>query len=370
MGKSEDETFMDMALELARLGMGTTSPNPMVGAVVVKDGRVVGKGYHEKAGGPHAEAAALDAAGPHARGATLYVTLEPCNHFGRTPPCTHRILESCVGRVVMAMEDPNPRVTGGGRRYLEQRAVAVTCGVREADARELNAFFVKHVTTGRPFVILKCATTLDGRIATSTGDSKWITNELSRGYVHELRHAVDAVMVGVGTVHRDDPRLTTRLGNRRGRDPLRVVLDSHLSISEAARLLHLDSESDCGTVIAAVGPAPAQRRTCLERLGATVWELPAREGRVDVEAVVTRLGQMGILSLLIEGGSRVHASALKAGIVDKVSLFFAPKILGGDDGVPVFRGPGCTAMDACWGLTEVRVQRFGDDVLIEGRLTH
>jgi diaminohydroxyphosphoribosylaminopyrimidine deaminase/5-amino-6-(5-phosphoribosylamino)uracil reductase len=357
---------MRMAIALAEQGRGWTSPNPMVGAVVVKDGQVVGKGFHKAAGGPHGEIHALDDAGEKASGATLYVTLEPCNHTGRTPPCTQAILRSGIKRVVAGMKDPNPHVTGGGLAFLKSQGLDVSAGTCEDECRRLNEIFIKYVTTSLPFVILKCAATLDGRIATRTGDSKWITNPLSRQFVHELRHAVDAIMVGVGTVLKDNPQLTTRLEGRKGSDPIRVVLDTHLSIPPNARLLHLASDSD--TLIVTGSSPPAEKKRMLRRPGVRFLALDDAEGQIDLTLLVRELGRMGITSLLIEGGSRVNGSALRAGIVDKVHIFYAPKIYGGDDGIPVFAGPGLELMEQSVQLRDISVRRFEDDVMIEGYL--
>jgi diaminohydroxyphosphoribosylaminopyrimidine deaminase / 5-amino-6-(5-phosphoribosylamino)uracil reductase len=359
-----DEHFMRTALELAAQGRGTTSPNPMVGALVVRDGEVVGRGFHEFAGGPHAEVVAIDAAGAQARGAVLYVTLEPCNHTGRTPPCTLKIVAAGIRRVVIAMPDPNPRVSGGGAEFLKAAGIEVTHGVCAEEARQLNEAFVKHVCTGRPFVIAKCAATLDGRIATRTGDSKWITGEAARAYVHELRHAVDAVLVGAGTVAADDPLLTARCSRRRPKDPLRIVLDTHLRIAPTARLLNHTSPAD--TVVVAGRGVPAEARRRIARKGVRVIEAETRAGRVDLGALVERLGAMGVASILVEGGGRVLASAFQAGIVDKVCFFYAPLILGGDDGVPICRGPGAEQIKDGIRLTRIRTRHFGDDVMIEG----
>jgi len=356
---------MKMALELAEQGRGWTSPNPMVGAVVVKDGTVVGIGFHQAAGGPHAEIHALNGAGEKARGATLYVTFEPCNHTGRTPPCTQAILRSGIKRVVAGMKDPNPRVTGGGLAFLKSQGLDVSVEVCEDECRRLNEIFIKYVTTSLPFVILKCAATLDGRIATRTGNSKWITNPLSRQFVHELRHAVDAIMVGIGTVLKDNPRLTTRLEGRKGSDPIRIVLDTHLSIPPNARLLHLPSDSD--TLIVTGSSAPAEKRRILERPGVRLLALKDDGGRIDLTALVRELGRMGITSLMIEGGSRVNSSALRAGIVDKICIFYAPKICGGN-GVPVCQGTGVNLMEESMQITDISVRRFADDVMIEGYL--
>jgi diaminohydroxyphosphoribosylaminopyrimidine deaminase/5-amino-6-(5-phosphoribosylamino)uracil reductase len=358
------ETYMKMALALAEKGRGTTSPNPMVGAVIVKNGKVVGEGFHEKAGGPHAEIHALIQAGENAREATLYVTLEPCNHAGRTPPCTEAILKSGIRAVVAGMTDPNPAVAGGGLAFLEQHGLTTTVGVLEDACRRLNEAFVKYVTTGLPFVILKCASTLDGRIATATGDSKWITNSRSREFVHGLRHAVDAIVVGIGTVKTDNPSLTARPAEIQGNDPLRVILDTRLSIPLDAKLLHLSSPSD--TLIITSRSVAPEKRKALEKLGARVLAVEARQGRIDLLNLMRELGRMEITSLLIEGGSAVNGSALRAGIVDKVYMFYAPKICGGDDGVPICSGPGVARMDECIHLGNISVHRFEDDIMIEG----
>ena len=361
-----DENYIRMALELAEQGRGWTSPNPMVGAVIVKDGKVVGKGFHRAAGEPHAEINALNDAGEKAKGATLYVTLEPCNHTGRTPPCTQSILESGIKRVVAGMKDPNPLVTGGGLTFLKTQGLDVSAGVCEDKCRRLNEIFVKYITTSRPFVILKCASTLDGRIATRTGDSRWITNSVSRKFVHELRHSVDAIMVGIGTVVKDNPSLTTRLKDRKCSDPLRIVLDTHLSMPPDARLLQLKSDSD--TLIVYSNAVTSEKRKKLERPGIRFLSLDEENGRIDFPSLVRELGKMEITSLLIEGGSRVNGSALRAGIVDKVYMFYAPKICGGDDGVPICMGPGVETMEQSMKLTNISVHRFDDDVMIEGYL--
>jgi diaminohydroxyphosphoribosylaminopyrimidine deaminase/5-amino-6-(5-phosphoribosylamino)uracil reductase len=361
-----DEQFMRQALALAAEGRGFTSPNPMVGAVVVRGEAVVGRGYHRAAGGPHAEVVALEDAGAAARGATLYVTLEPCNHTGRTPPCTQRILAAGVSRVVAAMRDPNPEVAGGGAELLRARGVAVTLGVLEEEARALNEVFVKFVRTRRPFVVAKCAATLDGRIATRTGDSKWVTGEAARDYVHEMRHAVDAILVGVGTVVADDPRLTTRRRSGPGKDPLRIVLDTAGRIPAAARVL--DPGSPAATLLVVGRGKAAGLGAAAGRPGVRVLEAETREGRIALEPLMAELGGMGVTSILIEGGSRVLAAAFREGIVDKACFFFAPLVAGGDDGFPICRGPGAERIRDCHRLERIAVRRFGDDILIEGHV--
>jgi diaminohydroxyphosphoribosylaminopyrimidine deaminase/5-amino-6-(5-phosphoribosylamino)uracil reductase len=360
----EDKNFMQMALDLAVKGQGYTSPNPLVGAVVVKDGKVVGSGYHQIVGGPHAEVNAIDAAGEFAKDATLYVTLEPCNHTGRTPPCTRKILSAGIRRVVVAIRDPNAAVAGGGIEFLEQQGLQVTTGVCEAQAAKQNEAFVKYARTGRPFVIVKCAATLDGRIATRTGDSKWVTGELARQFVHELRHAVDAIMVGIKTVQADNPSLTTRLADREGKDSVRIILDTHLSISPEASVLQQSSTSE---TILVVGKAVTKdKKTAIEQTGARVLEAELKSGRIDIQLLMDQLGALDITSLLIEGGSQVLASAFGGSIVDKVFFFYAPKILGGDDGVPICSGEGAALMSQCVAVNDISVHQLGDDVLIEG----
>jgi len=359
-----EDRYMKMALTLARKGWGYTSPNPMVGAVVVRDGMVIGKGWHRKVGGAHAEVNAIDDAGEYARGADLYVTLEPCNHAGRTPPCTEKILAAGISRVFAAMADPNPRVTGGGADYLRAKGVPVVIGILEDEALRLNEIFVKYARTGRPFVILKCAATLDGRIATRTGDARWVTGETARAHVHYLRHGVDGILVGIGTVLSDNPRLTTRLNDARGIDPTRIILDSQLSIPEDAKVLTVASSA--GAIIATGESAPSEKVRRLTDKGVRVLRLPCgSDGGILLGMLMDQLGEMGMTSVLVEGGSRVTASFLKSGIVDKIMFFFAPKILGGDDGFPICRGGGPALMRDCIPVRDTTVRRFGEDVMIE-----
>lgn len=361
-----DHDYMIRALEQAEKGRGWTSPNPMVGAVVVRDGKIVGRGYHQRAGGPHAEVNAIDDAGDLARGATIYVTLEPCNHVGRTPPCTHKILDAGIRRVVVAMDDPNPGVKGGGNRHLMERGIEVTRGICEEQARTLNEAFSTWITTGRPFVVVKCAATLDGRIATRSGDSRWVTGPAARAFVHRVRHWVDGIMVGVDTVRADDPSLTTRIDGENGSDPTRIILDTHLKMPLSAKML--TQASDAPTWIVCAPDAPADRRSALENAGARIIPAPLKNTRIDLAALMDQLGGMNITSLLIEGGGRVIGSALAAGIVDKVCFFYAPKILGGDDGVPMCRGAGPESMQESIPIHDLSVSRFDADVLLQGYL--
>lgn len=348
----------------ARKGLGRTSPNPSVGAVIVMEGKIVAQGYHRKAGMPHAEVEALNRLGGYARGGTLYVTLEPCNHQGRTPPCTEAILRSGLKRVVVGMNDPNPGVRGGGCQFLRKHGIEVRIGVLEDQCRGLNEAFLKFVTSKRPLVILKSALTLDGWSATSTGHSKWITSEKSRQAVHRLRDRVDAVLVGIGTVLKDDPELTTRLKRGGGKHPLRVIVDTHLRIPLDARVLSQDSS---GKTVIATGPhVKPEKRIQVERTGASVLVCPVKEGRIDLKALLVRLGEMEVTSLLVEGGATVAGSMIRERLIDKFMIFQAPKLLGGDDGVPMAAGTGARKMDECLLLKDMQVRRFGQDILLIG----
>lgn len=359
-----DIGFMRAAISEARKGLGKTSPNPCVGAVVVKDGRLIARGYHHRAGLAHAEVNALDMAGGKAAGATIYVTLEPCNHRGRTPPCTEKILAAGIRRVVVGMNDPNPLVNGGGNAYLASRGLLVTAGVLGDECRSLNKPFVKHVTTGIPWVIMKAGLSVDGRIATGSGHSNWVTCDDSRRYVHRLRNQVDAILIGSGTALADDPSLTTRLPGRSGLDPLRVVLDSSLRLSPEARMLHLGSKASTWVFC---GPAadPLRRRQ-LEAAGAIVKDVAVDvEGGLDLIAVLKELGGAGISTLLVEGGGQIHAAFLRLNLYDQANLFIAPIIVGAD-GVPVVGGLGFEKISEAKRFRMVKTRKFGGDLMIEG----
>lgn len=358
-----DRHYMQMALELAARARGRTSPNPMVGAVVVKDGQVIGQGYHAWAGEPHAEVLALRAAGEAARGATLYVNLEPCCHYGRTGPCTDLVISAGIKRAVVAMEDPNPVVAGRGIKCLRSAGLTVTVGVLAAEAARLNEVFIKYITTKMPFVVAKVAMSLDGKIATRSGKSRWITGPAARFYGHQLRDWYDAVMVGVGTVLADDPSLTTRLPGTSGRDPVRIVLDSAARTPPGARVLARHPAAR--TVIATTTGASSERLAALQQAGAHV--LVAGDGpRVDLVELMKELGRQEITSVLIEGGAEVHGSALAAGIVDKVAWFIAPCIIGGRAAPGPVGGAGVEEPDQAVLLEQVAVNRFGSDICIEG----
>jgi diaminohydroxyphosphoribosylaminopyrimidine deaminase / 5-amino-6-(5-phosphoribosylamino)uracil reductase len=360
--EKRDSKFMKEAIRMAEKGLGRTTPNPAVGAVIVRDGKVVSRGYHRKAGAPHAEVEALDRIGGSAEGATLYVTLEPCNHTGRTPPCTKAILDGGIHRVVVGMEDPNPEVKGGGCGFLASNNIEVRTGVLEPECRRLNEAFLKYVTSKRPFVIVKSALTLDGWTATVSGDSKWITNERSRAFVHRLRDRVDAVMVGVGTILADDPQLTCRLKRGKGKDPLRIVVDTHLRTPVQARVFSLDSSA--GTLFA-VGP-DVRRKTIdeMEERGASVVVCPAGKAGIDMPDLMDILGKREIMQILVEGGARIVGSLLREKLVDKFFIFKAPKLLGGGDGIPMAAGPGPRTMEKSLPLRDLEVRRFGDDMLV------
>ena len=314
---------MKLALRLAARGAGWVSPNPMVGAVVVKGGQVVGRGYHRRAGAPHAEVEALRAAGEAARGADLYVTLEPCNHQGRTPPCTQAILAAGVRRVIIATRDPNPQVTGGGAEFLAAQGVDVNVGLLAAEARRLNEAWFHYVNTGRPWVMAKAACSLDGKIATVGGESQWLTGEAARALGHRLRHRVDAIVVGIGTVLADDPQLTTRRPRGRGKDPIRIVLDSRLRLPLTARLLNLDSQAP--TWVATTSQAPPETIRALKARGAQVLVLPADAGRVSLPALLEELGARQVQSLLVEGGAETLGTFFDQRLVQPVLFFLCPQ---------------------------------------------
>jgi diaminohydroxyphosphoribosylaminopyrimidine deaminase/5-amino-6-(5-phosphoribosylamino)uracil reductase len=362
-----DEQFMQEALALAAQARGRTSPNPMVGSVVVKDGRVVGRGYHAKAGAPHGEVVALEDAGLQAKGATLYITLEPCCHYGpfkRTPPCTKAIIAAGIRRVVAAMRDPNPLVSGKGLEELRQAGIEVKLPVLETEAAALNEVFITYITTKRPFVLLKVAASLDGKIATVTGESRWITNERSRLLVHQLRDQVDAVMVGINTVLRDDPLLTTRLPGGGGRDPMRIIVDTRLRTPCQARVLAA-STTAC-TLIATTPEAPREKRLQLEAVGAQVLVVEGDGPGVPLRPLMEQLGGMQVTSILLEGGGELHSSALRAGIVDKVWYFLAPKLIGGRAAPPAIGGEGFARLEEAVTLERMQVRQLDDDLLIEG----
>lgn len=357
--------YMKRALELAARGRGRTSPNPMVGAVLVKDGRIVGEGFHPRAGAPHAEIYALQQAGEAARGATLYVTLEPCCHYGRTPPCTQALIAAGVAEVHMAMLDPNPRVAGKGKAELEAAGIRTVVGECEEEARQMNEAFVHWVTVGRPFVLVKFAMSLDGKIATRTGDARWISGPEARRRVHQLRNEVDAILVGAGTVIADNPRLTTRLEEEDVRHPLRVILDSRGRVPLTAQVF--DPHLPGRTLVATTPAASSAYREELQARGVEVLVLPADEqGRVSLEALLDELGRREITSLLVEGGSTVLGSFFDRRLVNKVIAFIAPLIVGGHDAPSPVGGQGVTRLADALRLERVVWEPVGNDLMLVG----
>ena len=356
-----DETWMRRALELAEHGRGAVEPNPLVGAVVVRDGVNVGEGWHRRYGEAHAEVNALSAAGEAARGATLYVTLEPCCHHGKTPPCTDAILRAGVGRVVAAMLDPFPQVAGRGADILRAAGVAFEVGVLEAEARRLNAPYLTLLREGRPYVLAKWAMTLDGKIATRTGDSKWISNKASGRRVHELRGRVDAILVGVGTALADDPQLTARPPGPR--TAARVVLDSHGRLPLTSTLVRTAREVP--TVVATAASPPAQVAE-LRAAGCEVLTLPATDGRPGVDALLAELGKRRMTNVLVEGGAAVLGSFLDAGAVDEVHVFIAPRLAGGAGALTPIGGRGVEKIAQALTLAECRVEMIDGNVYVHG----
>ncbi len=358
-----DKKYMRMCLNLAGKARGLTSPNPLVGAVIVKRGVIVGKGFHTSAGAPHAEIEALRRAGKNARDAVLYVNLEPCCHFGKTPPCTEAVIRAGIRRVVLAISDPNPLVSGEGIRRLQEAGISVEQGLLAGEAARLNQFFIKYITKKRPFVVLKTAMSLDGKIATHTGESEWITGGRARAYAHTLRLHHDAIMVGVGTVLKDNPLLNYRGRAHRDKQPVRIVVDSTAKIPVQSRVLQ-DTKT-IRTIVAVTGRAIASKLKKLTNMGAEVLLVRADGERVDQDDLLGKLGSMGITSVLVEGGGELNASLIRAGQVDKLLIFIAPMIIGGRDAVSFVGGRGIEHIKSAYQCTPPLVRRFGRDILLE-----
>ena len=357
----DDHYYMQFALDLAKKTKGQTSPNPVVGAVVVKDGRIIGIGTHLKAGEPHAEVHALNMAGKDAEGSTIYVTLEPCSHYGRTPPCAERIIKEKVNRVVIATLDPNPLVSGNGANMLREAGVDVTVGVFEEEARQLNEFFNKYITTRQPFVTVKTAMTLDGKIATYTGDSRWITGESSRKYVHQLRHEHDAILVGIGTVLQDDPQLSVRT-EQPGLNPIRVVIDSMLRIPLNSKLV---TDKQAPTWIFTTKKAPESKLAALKENGIPVIQTTG-EDRVSLKEVLKYLGEKQITSVFVEGGSAIIGSLFDEQLVDRYIGFIAPKIVGGKAAKTTVGGKGISLMSQATTFKNIELKQFDQDLCLIG----
>ena len=361
---STDKHYMRRALALAERGMGHVSPNPMVGAVIVKDGRVIGEGWHERIGGLHAERNAFRNCTEDCAGATIYVTLEPCCHWGRTPPCTDAILEHRIARVVVGCLDPNPLVAGKGLDILRAAGIECVSGVLEDECRALNEVFFHYITTGKPFIVMKYAMTLDGRIASHTGDSKWVTGEAARAHVHRTRKRLRAILVGIGTVLADDPMLNCRIES--GVDPIRLVCDSTLRIPLDSRLVRTARDIPTWVFCAR---ADAGRKAALEQAGVTVVPLPDADGaRVDLAAVMDYLGRQQVDGVLLEGGGTLNGEALRLGLVDRVQAYLAPKLIGGAAARGPVEGPGIARMADALALHDLTITRLEDDLLIEGRI--
>ncbi len=353
-----DEKYMDLALELAEKGRGYVNPNPMVGAVVVKDGEIIGKGWHKFYGGPHAEVYALDEAGEKAEGATIYVTLEPCSHFGKTPPCAEKIKKMKIKKCVIACLDPNPLVAGRGKKILEDAGIEVIVGVREKEAKELNKVFMKYITEKNPYLFLKCAITLDGKIATNYKDSKWITNEKSREKVQHLRHDFMGIMVGINTLINDNPRLTARIEN--GVNPFRIVVDSHLRTPLESNFVKM-ADDNKSIIITSSESKNSEKAKILENKNIKFIYMEGYNFSVD--EMLRKIGELKIDSVLLEGGSYLISKAFKENRIDGGEIFIAPKILGG--GLPFIDGFDFKEIKDCFHLENVKFNIYDDNISVK-----
>lgn len=358
------EFFMGLAVDEAKKGVGRTAPNPAVGAVIVKAGRIISRGYHRRAGTSHAEAIAIAAAKGHTRGADLYTTLEPCNHFGRTPPCSQAILDAGLRRVVYGSSDPNPLVNGKGIARLRRAGVEVVAGVLADECDALNRPFFKWMKARLPFVTLKAAITLDGKLASATGDSRWVTGEVARRRVHGLRNHADAILVGAGTVEKDNPQLTTRIPG--GRDAVRVIIDSTLRLNPKSKVF--SQRAAAKTIVATLQSVDSKRATRLASQGVEVWNVPAKNERVDLHSLLRQLGEAGLLHVFVEGGAEVFASFLTDKLADELLLFIAPKIIGAS-GISWAGELGVTQMAKALKLDTTQVERVGEDILVRAALS-
>jgi diaminohydroxyphosphoribosylaminopyrimidine deaminase / 5-amino-6-(5-phosphoribosylamino)uracil reductase len=359
-----DEAYMRRALELAERGRGLVAPNPLVGAVIARDGETLGEGWHEGPGTRHAEIVALDAAGERARGATLYVNLEPCSHFGRTPPCAPRLVEAGVARVVAGMVDPNPLVEGRGVHILRDGGIAVHIGVLEHEATRLNEAFAKHIRTGLPLVTLKMAASLDGRAAARDGSSRWITGGEARADVHRMRAAADAILVGAGTAVRDDPALTCRDPDYRGPPKLRVIIDGRGILPETHRVF----DGEAPVLVATTEAAPEDRRRAWRQAGAIVLVLEEGSSLVPLERLFAELGKRDVQHVLVEGGPTLAWELVERGLVDRVVLFLAPKLIGGKEAPGILEGEGVTSIAEALPFDVEEVARVGPDIKVVGRV--
>ncbi len=359
----DKERYMERAIELAGKGWGWTSPNPMVGAVVVANKKIIGEGYHEKVGGPHAEVNALYEAGAEARGASLFVSLEPCVNRGRTPPCVDAIKEAEIKEVIIGAKDPNPKVNGKGAEVLQAAGIAVKSGVLEDKAAARNEIYNKHMKTGRPFVLVKVAMSIDGKIAAKKNESSLITGERARQHVHVLRAGYDAILTGIGTIRVDDPRLTARLENNKARQPTRIILDSYGVIEKRSKVIK--SAKEIPTIIVSSNKLNEEKRSELTEAGAEVMIIDAEDGKIDIEALFKKLGERGITSIMVEAGKEVASDLIDKDLFDKMAVFIAPKLIGGKDSLPFYEGVGRKIKGGQTKLLISEVSLHGDDVLIE-----
>lgn len=357
-----DEVYMRMALDLARKGKGWTTPNPLVGAVIVKGGRIIGQGYHQKYGQPHAEVNAIASAKEDVTGATLYVTLEPCSHFGKTPPCSDLLIDKNIKRVVVGTLDPNPLVAGKGIERLRNNGIEVVTGVLEEESQKLNEIFIKYIVTKEPFVVMKNAMSLDGKIATVTGESQWISGESSRKQVHSLRHELAGIMVGIETIIKDDPQLTSRTLN--SRNPIRIVVDSQLRIPIASKVL--TQQDKAKTIVATTKRANNEKLDTLKQMGIEVIVIKVKCERVDLRELMKVIGAKGIDSILLEGGANLNFSALEEGIVDKIQSYIAPKIIGGKEAKTAVEGAGIQLLKNAFKIDRMTPVMVGEDLFVEG----
>jgi len=356
-----DENYMRLALALAEKGRGNVNPNPMVGAILVKNGVIIGQGYHEKYGDNHAEVNAFKTAGEDTCGATLYVTLEPCSHYGKTPPCVDKIIEKKIKRVVIGSLDPNPLVAGRGVKKLRDAGIEVNIGILEDECIKLNEIFMKYISTKKPFIILKTAMSLDGKIATSCGESKWITGEAARKDVHNLRRNLMGIMVGVNTVIKDNPELTCRI--ECGRNPIRIILDSSLRIPLDSKVI---TDKKARTIIVTTEKAKKDKLDILSYSGIEVVTTSSKNGQVNLKELMIKLGEMNIDSILLEGGGTLNFSALKEEIVDKVQTYISPKFIGGEMSKTPVEGVGIKTLQEAYEVENITITTIGEDILIEG----
>jgi diaminohydroxyphosphoribosylaminopyrimidine deaminase / 5-amino-6-(5-phosphoribosylamino)uracil reductase len=364
MPAKKEEFYMRKAFAMALKAKGVTSPDPLVGAVIVKNNRIIASGYHAYMGTPHAESWALSKAGEKAKGSTLYVNLEPCCHYGNTPPCTDYIIRAGIKKVVSAMQDPNPLVAGKGHKQLEKAGIKVVKNILNEEALKINEAFIKHITTKRPFVILKSALSLDGKIANSRGDSKWISSLKARKFTHQLRNEIDAVMVGIGTVLKDNPKLTVRLV-KKVRNPIRIILDSEAKIPLNSKILNTKVAR---TILVISRSVNYKKLVKLENMGVEILTVKSKNGKLDLAQLMDKLGKMKITSVLVEGGAKISASALEHKIVDKIIYVIAPKIIGGHCSIGAIAGIGANTTRQAIKLFNICYKKIGSDILIEGYL--